>query len=211
MDKLTKGILIGLVLGDGHINKKDNCLQITHSIKQKEYLNYKNDLLSDIFKCKKSNLYHRLDSKHNEFVLTKGSRFFKIIRKMLYIDGEKRITKRVLKYLTPQAIALWIMDDGTHGVNKRNGKIISHSFHLYTYTNLQDTNDIIDAFSTFGVKMYKIKRQLKCGVRYYLKCKTHELLKLSNLVRPYMIPSMLYKILPDPHEQNPSAKDEDIV
>ena len=38
MEKRKKALLIALCLGDGHINKRDNCLQITHSIKQKSYI-----------------------------------------------------------------------------------------------------------------------------------------------------------------------------
>ena len=66
------------------------------------------------------------------------------------------------------------MDDGSHGVdkNKTTGKITSHSFHLYTYTNLEDTNNIIEMLnSKFGITMYKIKRVMKDGsIKYYLKC-----------------------------------------
>ena len=204
MERRKKSLLIALCLGDGHINKRDNCLQITHSYKQKFYIEYKCKLLSELLNCKEPNLYHRLDSKHNEYKLTKGSRFFRYIRKMLYKDGEKRFSKNILKYITPEALAIWWMDDGSHGIdkNKTTGKITSHSFHLYTYTNLEDTNNIIEMLnSKFGITMYKIKRTMKDGsIKYYLKCRTKEGRKLSNLLEPYILKEFNYKIIT--HEQD---------
>lgn len=198
MERRKKSLLIGLVLGDGHINKRDNCLQITHSKKQKSYIDYKCELISELLNCKKPNLYHRLDSKHDEYVLTKGSRYFKLLRRWIYKDGEKRFSKNILKYLTPEALAIWWMDDGTHSkdINKNTGAIRSHSFKLYTMTNLEDTENIIEVFEKFGVKMYKLKHKKKDGsIVYYLQCRTREGRKLSSLLRPYIIPDLQYKIM----------------
>ena len=199
MEKRKKALLIALCLGDGHINKRDNCLQITHSIKQKSYIDYKCELISQLLNCKKPNLYHRKDEKHDEFTLTKGSRFFRYIRKMLYINGEKRFSRNILKYITPEALAIWFMDDGSHGIdrNKTTGNISSHSFRLSTCTNLEDTENIIAMLKEkFGINMYKIKRKMKDGsIKYYLQCRTREGRKLSDLLRPYILDDLKYKIL----------------
>ena len=199
MENLKKSLLIALILGDGHINKRDNCLQITHSIKQKDYIDYKCKLLSKLLNCKAPNLYHRFDSKHNEFTLTKGHRYFRILRKWIYVNNEKRFSKNLLKNITPWAIAIWWMDDGSHGIdrNKNTGRITAHSFHLYTYTNLEDTENIIEMFrEKFNINFYKIKKTMKDGsIKYYLKCRTKEGRKLSNLIRKYVLPSLQYKIL----------------
>ena len=199
MEKNKKALLIGLILGDGHINKKDKCLQITHSIKQKSYIDYKCNLIAKLLNCKKPNLYHRKDSKHDECVLTKGGKYFRILRNWIYKDGTKRFSKHILSYLNAQALAIWWMDDGSHGIdrNKTTGKIRSHFFHLYTYTNLEDTENIIEWLSeTFDILMYKIKKVMKDGsIKYYLKCRTKEGRKLSALLRPYIIPELQYKIM----------------
>lgn len=199
MDRNKKALLIGLILGDGHINKRDNCLQITHSSKQKFYIDWKCKLISKLLNCKEPNLYHRVDSKHDEYTLTKGSRYFRILRKWIYKDGEKRFSKNILKYLNPQAIAIWWMDDGSHGIdrNKDTGRITAHSFHFYTYTNLEDTENIIEMFKNrYNINFYKIKRTMKDGsIKYYLKCRTKEGRKFSDLIRPYILEDFLYKIM----------------
>lgn len=199
MERTKKAILIGLILGDGHITSKGD-LNITHSIKQKEYIEYKAKLLEQLLSCKKINLYHRLDDKHNEFTLHKMHKYFKILRKWIYKNNIKTFSKKILDLLTPEAIALWWMDDGSHGIDrhKETGKIRAHSFHLYTYTTLEETENIINMFKEkFDINFCKIKHTSKnTGITsYYLKCRTKEGRKLSNLIRPYIIPSLQYKIL----------------
>ena len=44
MERTKKAILIGLILGDGHITP-NGILNITHSIKQKDYIEYKASLI----------------------------------------------------------------------------------------------------------------------------------------------------------------------
>lgn len=199
MERTKKAILIGLILGDGHITPKGE-LNITHSIKQKDYIEYKAKIIEQLLQCKKLNLYHRIDNIHNEYSLHKTHKYFKILRKWIYKNNIKTFSKKILDLLTPQAVALWWMDDGSHGIdrNKVTGKITAHSFHLYTYTNLEETENIINMFKEkFDINFYKIKHtSKKTGITdYYLKCRTKEGRKLSNLIRPYIIQSMEYKIL----------------
>lgn len=194
MERTKKAILIGLVLGDGHITPNGD-LNITHSIKQKDYIEYKASLIEKLLSCKKLNLYHRVDDKHDEFSLHKTHKYFKILRKWIYKNDIKTFSKKILDLLTPEAIALWWMDDGSHGIdrNKETGKITAHSFHLYTYTTLEETENIINMFKNkFDINFYKIKHtSKKTGiVDYYLKCRTKEGRKLSNLIRPYILESM---------------------
>lgn len=201
MQKQKKSILISLVLGDGHISKrgKGNCLQITHSAKQKEYFEYKRNLIAKLLNCSLPGVYHREDAKHNEYSMNKSHRYFRVLRNWLYKDGEKRFSKNILKYIDAQGLAIWFMDDGTHSINRRKttGSIMSHTFKLYTFTNLEDTENIIEMFkNNFGINVYKLKYIKKDGSTvYYLQWKTREGRKFCDLVRPYIIPSMQYKIL----------------
>ena len=64
-------------------------------------------------------------------------------------------------------------------------------------TNLEDTQNIIDFFKEkYDIKFYPLKKINKAGeVTYYLKCRTREGRKFSNLIRPYIIPGFEYKIM----------------
>lgn len=199
MERNKKALLIGLILGDGHLNPNSGtALEISHSYKQYDYIVYKAKLISKLLNCKEPKLYHRKDLYHDEYKLSKGHRYFRILYKWIYKNKVKTFSKHILSYLTPEAIALWWMDDGSHGIdrNKTTGRIRAHSFHLYTYTSLEDTENIIWLFSTYGIKMYKIAKVMKDGsIKYYLKCRTKEGRKLSNLLRPHILPSLQYKIM----------------
>lgn len=91
------------------------------------------------------------------------------------------------------------MDDGSHSVerHKVTRRIRAHSFHWYTLTNEEDTQNIIDYFyNVHNIKFYPIKKKLKSGeVAYYLKCRTKEGRKFCDLIRPYILPEFQYKIM----------------
>lgn len=91
------------------------------------------------------------------------------------------------------------MDDGTHGVDRHKitGRIRSHSFALATFMDDESTQNIIDYFNeVHNIKFYPINRTLKDGTKSsYLRCRTREGRKLSALLRPYMLPEFLYKIM----------------
>jgi len=91
------------------------------------------------------------------------------------------------------------MDDGSHGIdrNKETGAITAHKFVLYTYTNKEDTQNIIDFFlEKFGVKFYPMKRIAKNGdEHFYLQCRTKQGEIFCNQIKQYIIPEMQYKLL----------------
>ena len=80
MDKRTKSLLIGLTLGDGHLNPKHGVsLEIEHGEKQKFYLDYKRKLISELLNTNEPNVYH--NKKKNTFKISKGHRYFRVLRK----------------------------------------------------------------------------------------------------------------------------------
>ena len=91
------------------------------------------------------------------------------------------------------------MDDGSHTIdhNKKTGAITAHKFLLYTFTNKEDTENIIEFFQEkFGVKFYPMKRVAKDGSeQFYLQCRTKQGEILCNQLRKYIIPEMQYKML----------------
>ena len=198
MDKLKKSLLIGLVLGDGHLNPNSGvALEISHGHKQKFYVEWKARLIAKLLNCKEPKIYHRKDT--DCYKISKGHRYFRILRKWMYTNKEKHFSENILSYVTPEAIAIWWMDDGTHAIerNKTTGKISSHKFGLATMTNMEDTQNIINMFDKkYDIKMYPIKRKKKDGtIVYNLQFRTREGRKFSNLIRPYILREFEYKIM----------------
>jgi hypothetical protein len=105
MDKRKKSLLIGLVLGNGHLNANSGvALEIEHGGCQKFYIEYKTKLISELLNCKEPKLYYR--TSRDTYKLSKGHRYFRILRNWIYKDNVKRFSKRILSYLTPEAIAI---------------------------------------------------------------------------------------------------------
>ena len=110
MTKDQKSILIALVIGDGTLRKPNRGsvqLEIGHSIKQKEYIKYKSDLLHSILGGNKPNLHYRVSNMGTKTVrIFKTHRYFRVIRRWLYKDNKKVISRNILDKLTPQALAI---------------------------------------------------------------------------------------------------------
>lgn len=195
MTKEQKAILIAISIGDGYlkkdINSKSVLLKLLHSIKQKEYLIWKVNLVRKICGGKENKIVEFNNNGYLGIYWSKANDYFRVIRKWLYKDRKKVLTRNLLNKLTPMGIAIWYMDDGCLSYKKRNGKIHARELTLNTYLGKEE-NEII-------IKYFKEKWDLRFGLnkskgKYRLRMGTHEAKRFIELVKPYIIPSMQYKI-----------------
>lgn len=200
MKKEHKSILISLVIGDGCLYvKKDlrfanswhSKLIIKHSVKQLEFLNYKVSLLHSIFGGKHPDIVYINNNGFPGIVATKSNKYFRVLKKFIYKNGKKNITKNILNFLTPQGLAIWYMDDGNLSLKKRDGKVHARELFLNTHLSVEENQVIIDYFSEkWGINFTQVKNN---GL-YRLRCGTKEAAKFIEIIKPYIVPSMLYKI-----------------
>lgn len=198
MKKENKSILIGLSIGDGYIrSRKDkrynytqNSIEFIHAEKQKEYIEYKADLLHSVFGGKRPNVRFFINNGYPAYSMMKTDKYFRIIYKLLYFNGRKRITRRCLDYLTPKAIAIWYMDDGNLSKKKRDGKIHAYELFLNTFVSDEENEIIIRYFKeVWDINFAKVKN----NDGYRLRCGTKEARKFIKIVDDFVIPSMKYK------------------
>jgi hypothetical protein len=191
MDKNTKNLLCGLVLGDGTVHKRGKRFQMQHSIKQLEYLKYKVSLLKDVgfdleiqtFEC----------NGYQECRCGFSNDYFTRIRKWLYKTGKKVIKKEFLLRLTDREIALWYMDDGS--LYKHKGKLgksgDSYELCIATYCDTEEQAvDLIKFFkqrydADFTIKRNKGKFSIRCGKKAAIK--------VLNKLDKYIPECMSYK------------------
>jgi len=220
LNKNSRAILLGMLLGDGCLKRKHHTqldgtpsvyyeYVVCHSIKQEEYCQYKLNLFHSIMGGKKPKMhYEKPKVKGVEYESCRFSRChksFRILHKYLYSnDNKKYFTDRILNYLTPQAIALRYMDDGGCKKTKRpDGSVSSVILGLYTYCTETEVDKIIHYFEkTWGITAKK---------SFYAKNKswnimfnTKEAKKFESLINEYVIPSMRYKL---PSYYNPRVPD----
>ncbi len=180
----------GSLLGDSYcgVSCSGNAyLKFAHAENQAEYLQWKHQILEPfsmklhVYKCHHP---HRLPV--HEFVTRTGHQFISF-RKMFYPNGVK-IVPTDLSLLTPLAIAVWYLDDGS--VNKRDRRFV---FATHCFSD-QDVNHLIEKLASYNVVGRLTHRNL--GDKHYpilvISAQSYEILR--NMMLPYVIPSMAYKI-----------------
>ena len=198
MKNRKKALLIALAIGDGHIAKRQKStmygeFMITHSIHQQEYITYKRDLLHSLVggNLPKISEYTRKNTGYKELYFSKAHKYFRVIRKWLYKADKKVISRYILNKLTPEAIAIWYMDDGNLSKKKRDGRMRGYTLTLSTQVSKEENQVMIDYFEdVWNIKFFQIKK----GNQYALCMGTAEARKFTKLVEPYVIPSMRYKV-----------------
>lgn len=187
--KNKRAVLLGMAIGDGYITNSKNykALVIRHCEKQEEYLLFKKRLLEDIFQGRTISTR----KVQNGIQIAIGdNKLFRIYRKWLYPNNVKYIPN-VLKFLDVSSIALWYMDDGSLTAKKREGKIHGYELTLNTYVSQEENQIIINWF----IEKFSIRfTQTKGKGRYRLRMGTKEAKKFISLIKPYIHPSMFYKI-----------------
>ena len=184
---MIEQMAIGCILGDSYITKS-GCLQIEHSIKQKEYVQWKFQFFQkENLTGKEPTMRSRLDKRTGKIYqslvfYTKAK--FKHLRVRFYPNGRKILPKEIDSMLVSNlALAVWFMDDGGKGANTPKGQIISVAGF--------DQNDQKRLQSCLSLN-YKIEVTLHKNGQFYIPVKSVNLFHF--IVTPLIIPSMRYKL-----------------
>lgn len=183
INSFQHSVIIGTILGDGHLLKttRGYCLRLNHSIKQKEYVDWKYSVLKTIAtepKTHKSSYYFR----------TVSHPVMGEYRKIFYPNREKIIPDTLAKMINPIVLAVWIMDDGTNELGtSRSVRINTQCF------SLADQEKIIRILK---LKLGIIATLNKDKDKYRIRIRKDDMPMLRSMISPYIIPSMYYKISP---------------
>lgn len=156
-----KQILLGTILGDGHIPKNCNYLNMTHGILQKSYLQWKTNNLgkliqSDIKECSyKDNRINKTLT--NVYINSIPHFFIRSMRDAFYIPS-KQPALSFLKNINALGLAVWYCDDGS--IIRDKARLCTNSFdhehlestinvlkHLFGFDNIWINNQNILVFS----------------------------------------------------------------
>ena len=192
-----KALLIALVIGDGYIRidtrqkNLNGTLKLCHSVDQRDYLEYKVDLLHSLIGGNKPTIREYTctvqGNRYRQVRAEKTHKYFRVLRNWLYPNKYK-----YLKYLTPEALAIWYMDDGSIIANNRypDGSCSSARTNIHTCTTKEEADTVCNYFlEKWDIKFTTFKEKGKYSVRCFHK----EGQKFHDLISPYVIPSMKYK------------------
>jgi len=196
-----RGVILGMLLGDGCLKTKKHKdsvyyeYVICHSTKQEAYLTYKRDLFHSIMGGKLPKIHkEQIADKYESVRFSRCHKMFRLFHRTLYSKNDKKyFSDKVFRYLTPQAIALWYMDDGGISKSMWNGKISSVEMRLYTYFSEEEADRAIsyfkDKFDISVKKRHYMKRD-----QWNLVFNSKESIKFESLIKDYIIPEMQYKL-----------------
>ena len=162
-------------------------LRIHRSEKQKEYVFWKYKQLKNLVTTGPRRIKAGHDKKRNTdwfswYFHTKTLEELGTLYHWLYQDEVKILPLDVFEFLTPRALAIWFMDDGSN--TKESYTISTHCF------SIQELR-ITDFFKRkYGIAATIVKDRSK----FKIAIRRHEYKKLNTIIEPYIIPSMIYKI-----------------
>ena len=183
LTQLQRSLIIGSVLGDGYIRivpgRKDAFLEVNHSLKAKDYVDWKYFVLKNICNSEpkeretnEGRIAYRFFTKQDEEITE--------IYNLFYQDGKKIIPTEL--EMNPIVLAVWLMDDGS----KSNGGI---------YLNTQQFSMLDQRRLLHKLREIGLRARLNRDKKYYrIRFLKESIPKLIEIVQPYIIPSMRYKI-----------------
>ena len=192
--------LYGGLLGDLHVGSTGS-LAMTHASKQRSYLELKLEILGALATLPRD--YLDLSGGCMRLKVQAGSRAhasFRKARELCYVGRRKTISVAWLDKIGPMALAVWLMDDG-HVC--RSAKAVTPAINLATH-----------AFSKMEVEMLREmldkkwrimswvgrdeKKYAGRDIGWYIMIAGQHADKFLDLIAPYCISSMQYKLGSEP-------------
>lgn len=162
-------------------------LRIHHGDKQRGYVFWKYEALKNLV-LKPPQTISWINPKRNLhevswYFHTKSLKEFGALHGFFYREGVKILPRNIFEIFTPKMIAVWFMDDGSN---------TKESFTLNTHGFSQGEQlEIVDYFkNSHGIQTRLVKDRDKWKISFG----RYEYQKFTDLVEPFIIPSMTYKI-----------------
>lgn len=195
LTKKQRELVFGTLLGDGCINphgrkNKSYRLMIGHSEKQKELVFWKKEILGNFV-----NVINKREDKRGNSVMYSFSSVthndFSYFYKLFYENHKKVIREEMIHHLTPFALAVWMMDDGSRYQKKNTMRISTDSF-------TKEENELLKSFIkiNFDINAKVCEYTRNDNKFYYLSFNVRNAALLSDIIRPYMIECVQYKLCP---------------
>lgn len=211
--------LIDFTLGDGSISfplteKRSARFKLEHSIKQREYLWHKAEILRDLGLDGSETIQEKhIKGKTYQTVayVTKTHTDILTARKWTYNQRRKTIDSALLRQLDARSLAYWFMDDGSGSRTKKstskvNGKRYTyyypeHKIERYTLATYNCTLDELHLIQDWLQEKFSVQTHIKLDHRAetclgaFLSIDGVENKDtFRSVIEPYVIPSMRYKI-----------------
>ncbi|MBI3283198.1 hypothetical protein HYZ70_03955 [Candidatus Curtissbacteria bacterium] len=186
LSDLQREIVIGTILGDGCLitsrSGRAARLQVRHQLKHSAYVDWKYQYFLEWVTTAP-----RFDRFNNSVVFrTVSHPDLMDIKRLFYTGVTKIVPSNIDKILkTPLSLAIWFMDDGTYYRDALYYKLCSYGFGEDGNILLRNCLD----------KNFHVQTKIcNDGKGYYLSIPFYGAVRLYELVKPHVVPCMLYKL-----------------
>lgn len=192
MTERQREILIGLLLGDGHLETQNQGrtyrLKIEHSIKQKSYTDWLyREFHAWVLTPPQMKVVSLNGVTYQKYWFNTVSHgVFRFYAHQFYREKKKVVPVFIKKWLTPLALAIWFMDDGSIK-SKQTRSLI---FNTQSFSK-QDIERLIQALQKI-FDISSVLRKQKEGYQIFIPAK--EAPRFAAIIAPYVLPEMRYKM-----------------
>jgi recombination protein RecA len=175
-----EAIIIGCLLGDGSMRCKTNALlEINHSIRQMEYVEWKYNEFKELVSTKPHKRFGNAGRIAYRFTTRSLPELTEIYRK--FYQSGKKIIPNDLK-LQPLSLAVWFMDDGCKSYR---------AIYLNTQKfNIKEQHQL----ALLLKQQFDIRTSLNKDKKYYrLRIAVSSVRKFLEVIAPYLLPMFCYK------------------
>ena len=188
-------VIIGSLLGDARLECRSvgirqpitARLRVHHGEKQKEYTFWKYHILKNlVLKEPQESSWDNPKRNLHEvswYFHTRSTEELGVLHNYFYENSEKIFPKTIFDLLSPRMIAVWFMDDGSN-----NGENITMNTHSFSHEEQMRIADFFKNYYNFHPTVVKDR------TKYKLAFGRKDYAKFIEIVRPFIAPSMTYKI-----------------
>ena len=194
-------LIVGTLLGDGYLTRlarkqgdgQLSSIHITHSEKQREWLQTKVDALKEF-----SFSAPQTSPKGIITTTSKRNPYFGFLRSKFYPEGKKIVPMDIVEqYFSPRMLSAWFLDDG----NRQTGKWGRDKGHLYTMGFDKENNEhLCQLLNNHGIacllkeqQKYR-QREKTYGPYFSLYITADGMEVLTKLIAPYVPSCLRYKL-----------------
>lgn len=188
-------IIVGKCLGDGHL-ETENCgrtykLRVEHSAKQKEYVYWLYEAFKEWVRTPPQEKTQRLarfpDRVYRKYWFnTLSSGVLRYYAQQFYRDRKKVVPKQIERLLTPLALAVWYMDDGS--VKSKEHRTVLLNTQGFSAKDLA----VLQRALRKKFLVHTTIRKQREGDQLYVVSESAD--TFLTLIEPHCIPSLRYKL-----------------
>jgi hypothetical protein len=193
LTQLQQQILIGLLLGDGCLERKskNSRLQVKQSVNKKEYVFWLYDQFSELVKTPPQ---QRKDTDQWYFA-TRSLPQLEVWKEVFYKNRTKIVPKNIIQLLTsPLTLAVWFMDDGTLDYREKSHYSFTYSTDSFS---VQEVSLLQRALlENFGIEstIQTPKSRGKKYTKLYIGKNGRD--RFIKIISPHLLSCFAYKVPP---------------